>query len=117
MFSLMDDVLFHCFLDFQAISFVCVMKYFVTLSLHFQTIFEFFVGEDSIAIKQDLVDACEEFEVDMLVLGAKGPSSSMKEKLERTVVDILGSVPDYCVNHAQCSVSVIKPPNNYLQSK
>lgn len=67
------------------------------------------IGSDSIAIKQDLVDACEEFNADALVLGCKGTSHSLTEKLTKTVIDILGSVPDYCVHNAKCSVFVVKP--------
>merc|ERR1712228_10522 len=71
--------------------------------------FRFIVGPDSIAIKQDLVDAAEEFNADALVMGCKGTTHSLKERLTKTVVHMLGSVPDYCVHNAKCSVYVVKP--------
>ena len=74
-----------------------------------QVEFRFIVGADSIAIKQDLVDACDEFEADALVLGCKGATHSLHEKITKSVVEILGSVPDYCVHNAKCSVYVVKP--------
>ena len=88
------------------------MNYIPEFSIYFnngQVNFKFIVGPDSIAIKQDLVDAAEEFNVDTLVLGCKGTTHSIKEKLTKTVIDILGSVPDYCVHNAKCSVYVVKP--------
>mmetsp|Transcript_64540 Transcript_64540/g.78939 ORF Transcript_64540/g.78939 Transcript_64540/m.78939 type:complete len:203 (+) Transcript_64540:89-697(+) len=71
--------------------------------------FEMIIGDDSIAVKQDLVDAVDDFKVNTLVLGCKGQTHSLKERIERSVVDILGSVPDYCVHNANCSVIVVKP--------
>ena len=130
------------------------------------------IGDDSIAVKQDIVEASEDFECDYLVLGCKGQAHSFREivesltkkmiylfcsvyicfvvsmfvkcyfmlgtvctlnkknetiiihtskhkkknkhthktkKIEKKVVDALGSVPDYCVHHVKhCSVIVMK---------
>ena len=55
------------------------------------------------------MDAVEEFNADTLVLGAKGTTHSLTERLTKSVIDILGSVPDYCVHNAKCSVYVVKP--------
>ena len=71
--------------------------------------FRFVVGPDSIAIKQDLVDAVEEFEADALVMGCKGTTLSVKERVTKSVINMLGSVPDFCVHNAKCSVYVVKP--------
>lgn len=70
---------------------------------------EFVVGEDSVSVKHDLIDAAETFHVDYLVLGSRGAAHSMRESLEKHVVDALGSVPDYCVHNANCSVVIVKP--------
>jgi len=73
--------------------------------------FEVVVGEPSLSVKQDLIDATSELKADYLVLGSKGASHSIREKLEKKVTDILGSVPDFCVHNAKCSVIVVKPHN------
>ena len=71
--------------------------------------FELIIADDSISIKQDLIEACDEFEVDYLVLGAKGKTYSVKEKVEKSIINMLGSVPDYCCHNANCTVLVCHP--------
>eukprot|EP00993_Chasmostoma_nieuportense_P005133 NODE_5768_length_613_cov_52.532922_g5604_i0.p1 GENE.NODE_5768_length_613_cov_52.532922_g5604_i0~~NODE_5768_length_613_cov_52.532922_g5604_i0.p1 ORF type:complete len:149 (-),score=34.61 NODE_5768_length_613_cov_52.532922_g5604_i0:105-551(-) len=59
--------------------------------------------------KTCMVKACEEFKVDMLLLGSRGLSHNISEYLNKRLVEGVGSVPDYCVHNAPCDVVVVKP--------
>ena len=72
-------------------------------------IFEIKIGDPTPSAKHDIVRACHDFKADSLFLGAKGLAHSFKDKMEKTIRDHLGSVPDYCVHHAPCDVFVVKP--------
>lgn len=74
--------------------------------------FEVHVGEHSFSPKDDLVAECYKTKADVLVIGAKGLSHSMKEKLSDTF-NRAGSVADFCVHNAPCDVTVVKIPHEY----
>jgi len=74
--------------------------------------FEMHVGEHSFSPKDDLVEECYKTKADVLVIGAKGLSHSLKE----TISDKwsrAGHVADFCVHHAPCDVMVVKIPHEY----
>ena len=48
-------------------------------------------------------------------MGAKGIAHTFKDKIEKTVRDHVGSVPDYCLHHAPCDVIVVKPQEEYSE--
>ena len=47
--------------------------------------FNWIVHDDSVSVKFDLVEACDELECDFLVLGSKGHSHSIKESVKQII--------------------------------
>ncbi|XP_071690530.1 uncharacterized protein [Rutidosis leptorrhynchoides] len=52
--------------------------------------------------KEILVEAVEQMDVDLLVVGSRGLG-----QIKRAV---LGSISDYCAHHAKCPVLIVRPP-------
>ncbi|XP_023751416.1 uncharacterized protein LOC111899796 [Lactuca sativa] len=52
--------------------------------------------------KEMIVEAAEEMNVDLLVVGSRGHG-----QIKRA---FLGSVSDYCAHHAKCPVLIVRPP-------
>lgn len=71
--------------------------------------FEIKIGDPSPSAKHDIVRACYDFKADSLFLGSKGMAHNWREKVEKTIIDHVGAVPDYCVHNAPCDVMVVKP--------
>ena len=71
--------------------------------------FEIKIGDPSPSAKHDIVRACHDFKADSLFLGSRGSAHSFREKVQKTIIEHVGSVPDYCVHNAPCDVMVVKP--------
>ncbi|KAF5799386.1 putative universal stress protein A [Helianthus annuus] len=54
--------------------------------------------------KEMIVDASEDMNADLLVVGSRGLG-----QIKRA---FLGSVSDYCVHHAKCPVLIVRPPKS-----
>ncbi|KAK9078576.1 hypothetical protein SSX86_002633 [Deinandra increscens subsp. villosa] len=54
--------------------------------------------------KEMIVEAAEDMNADLLVVGSRGLG-----QIKRA---FLGSVSDYCVHHAKCPVLVVRPPKS-----
>nr|XP_043634406.1 universal stress protein YxiE [Erigeron canadensis] len=54
--------------------------------------------------KEIIVEAAEQMNVDLLVVGSRGLG-----QIKRA---FLGSVSDYCVHHAKCPVLIVRPPKS-----
>ncbi|MFS7956970.1 putative universal stress protein A family [Helianthus anomalus] len=54
--------------------------------------------------KEMIVDASEDNNADLLVVGSRGLG-----QIKRA---FLGSVSDYCVHHAKCPVLIVRPPKS-----
>ncbi|KAK1426167.1 hypothetical protein QVD17_14836 [Tagetes erecta] len=52
--------------------------------------------------KEILVEAVEQMDIDLLVVGSRGLG-----QIKRAV---LGSISDYCAHHAKCPVLIVRPP-------
>ncbi|KAL4560636.1 hypothetical protein LXL04_032789 [Taraxacum kok-saghyz] len=52
--------------------------------------------------KEILVEAVDQMDVDLLVVGSRGLG-----QIKRAV---LGSISDYCAHHAKCPVLIVRPP-------
>ena len=74
--------------------------------------FEMHIGEHSYSPKDDLVEECYKTKADVLVVGSKGLSHSLKEKVSDKF-HRAGHVADYALHHAPCDVMVIKMPHEY----
>ena len=73
-------------------------------------IFEIKIGDPTPSAKHDIVRACFDFKADSLFLGAKGMAHTFRDRIEKSIRDHVGSVPDYCLHNAPCDVMVVKPP-------
>eukprot|EP01084_Bolivina_argentea_P133184 235029_1 len=69
--------------------------------------FEMRIGEHSFSPKQDLIKECYQTKADVLVLGSKGISQSLRQKVSETL-SRAGNVTDFCVHNAPCDVIVVK---------
>mmetsp|Transcript_65965 Transcript_65965/g.59243 ORF Transcript_65965/g.59243 Transcript_65965/m.59243 type:complete len:193 (-) Transcript_65965:63-641(-) len=74
--------------------------------------FEMHIGEHSFSPQDDLVEECYKTKADVLVVGSKGISHSMKEKITDTI-NRTGAVTDWVVRHAPCDVLVVKVEHEY----
>ena len=54
--------------------------------------------------KHALVGVAEESDAAIMIMGSRGMGSVKKA--------IIGSVSDYCVNHAPCPVLIVRKPSN-----
>ena len=70
------------------------------------------IHEPTFSPKEELIKACYDKKADMLVVGAKGISHSIREKVS-DVAHRIGNVADFAVRHAPCDVLVIKAPHEY----
>ena len=70
------------------------------------------IMEPTLSPKEHLIDACYDKKADVLVVGSRGLSHSLTEKVTQSVQRI-GAVADYAVHHAPCDVLVIKKPHEY----
>eukprot|EP01084_Bolivina_argentea_P082278 148976_1 len=64
------------------------------------------------AAKHEIIKYCYDVQADLLVVGSKGISHTMKEKISE-FLDRLGSVSDYCSHHAPCDVMIVKDTHEY----
>ena len=71
--------------------------------------FEIKIGDATPSAKHDIVNACYDFKADSLFLGAKGLAHSFRQRVEKSIRDHVGSVPDYALHHAPCDVMIVKP--------
>lgn len=62
--------------------------------------------------KDEIIQCCYDVKADCLVIGSKGISHGIKEKL-RELMHRLGSVSDYCSHHAPCDVMIVKAVHEY----
>ena len=74
--------------------------------------FEMHIGEHSFSPQDDLVAECYKTKADVLVVGSKGISHSLKEKVTDTI-NRTGAVTDYVVRNAPCDVFVVKVEHEY----
>ena len=62
--------------------------------------------------KNEIIKCCYDVKADLLVVGSKGISHGIKEKV-RELMHRLGSVSDYCSHHAPCDVMIVKAVHEY----
>lgn len=70
------------------------------------------IGKESFVPRDDLIRACYEKKADVLVVGSKGLSHSVAEKVTDTIRKT-GGLADFAVHHAPCDVMVIKSEHEY----
>mmetsp|Transcript_37437 Transcript_37437/g.59958 ORF Transcript_37437/g.59958 Transcript_37437/m.59958 type:complete len:202 (+) Transcript_37437:20-625(+) len=77
--------------------------------------FEMHVGEHSFSPKDDLVAEAYKIKADVMVVGAKGLSHSIREKLADKITGRsgAGSVTNWVLHNAPCDVMVVKIPHEY----
>lgn len=74
--------------------------------------FEMHIGEHSFSPQDDLVEECYKTKADVLCVGSKGISHSLKEKVS-DAINRTGAVTDWVVRHAPCDVFVVKTEHEY----
>eukprot|EP01084_Bolivina_argentea_P087733 158457_1 len=70
------------------------------------------IGEPTFSPKDELIKSCYNKKADCLVVGAKGISHSLREKVSDSVQRI-GNVADFAVHNAPCDVLIIKSEHEY----
>eukprot|EP01083_Nonionella_stella_P003715 10684_1 len=70
------------------------------------------IGKETFVPRDDLMKACYDTKADILCVGSKGLSHSLKEKVTDTMRKV-GGLASFAVTHAPCDVVVIKKDHEY----
>ena len=85
-------------------------QYAKNKNINFEVIIK--TDENRLSVKQEIIQCCYDKKADLLVVGSKGISHGITEKLKE-LMHRLGSVSDYCSHHAPCDVMIVKATHQY----